>query len=204
VRFGLSSTRVFRSRSVRPPRRGGTPERSPSPAPHPGDVGCVSVSTVHTFVHRLCIHGPGRCCGPSEAGDDAIPSLSDQVRGGFGESRPEAAGSTKPRCGVHRGELGSADANKPDTCGSSGCPQVGDGSWTSFSRASGFRPTATARKVARFDPSPDEPVPLGGRTGVDRCRMSTPHPRGWAVPVEADRNPGSPDSDHSRHTEIIS
>ena len=79
---------------------------------------------VHTFVHRLCIQGPGQWGGPAEAGADAVPTLSDQVRGGFGETRPGWAGSTKPRCGVHRGELGSADANKSDTCGSSGCPQV--------------------------------------------------------------------------------
>ena len=44
-------------------------------------------------------------------------------------------------------------------------------------------PGGRSRPRVRFDPVPGQPVPLGGRTGVDRCRMptSTPAPATTAI-----------------------
>jgi len=74
------------------------------------------------------------------------------------------------------------DANNSDTCGSTGCPQapygVPPGKCYRFRKVVPPLWTAVARGLVRFDPAAGHRVPLGGRTGVDRCRMSTGDPAG--------------------------
>ena len=184
---------VFRSRSVLPPCRGGPGGISEPSRLVLGQVGRCRPSSDGPHLCPQVVHPcPGQWFGPAEAGDDAVPTLSDQVRGGFGEIRPEwpVRRSEDEACTV--GNSGRLTLTRCSTCGSSGCPQVTAEVHRVFPRVLVTAVPRAARKVARFDPPPRQPVPLGGRTGVDRCRMSTPHPRGWAVPVEAGTLPRFP------------
>jgi hypothetical protein len=124
----------------------------------------------HTFVHRVCMCGTAVDRGGKTSLRRANPRLFSQVRGGFRQLRQVAVepGTVSGKLTAESRER--LDANKPDTCGSTGCPQGILGCAAPlrgrFVRVAG-RP--------RFDPLIGSRVPLFGRTGVDRCRMSAEH-----------------------------